>query len=112
VYAHKFSVFVPARVRECAPLARALDQVLRRETPAHTQVDVRYVAPRFRVGQQAMVGLDSVVARTPQGVALAAVQQGVPGLPLGQGTVLTGEPNVGKAPRVGNTRVGPGTVLS
>ncbi len=109
VYAHKFSVFVPARVRDCAPLARALDQLLKREAPAHTQVDVQYVAPRFRVGQQAMVGLDSVVARTPQGVPLATTDKA---LSLGQGTVLTGAPNVGKAPRVGDARVGSGTVLS
>lgn len=114
VYAHRFSVFVPASVRQCPAVDRALALLLARETPAHAEVQVEYVAPRFRVGQQAMVGLDSVVARTPSGVSLAptAGSGGAPAVPLGQGSVLGGAPHAGKGPRVGLTRIGAGTVLS
>ena len=83
VQAHKFSVFVPARIRAMPTERRALEQLLAQETPAHTQADIRYVEPRFRVGVQAMIGLDSVIARTPSGVRL---DQAV----LRQGTVLSG----------------------
>jgi phage tail-like protein len=104
VYAHKFSVFVPARVRDCESERRALERLLAREAPAHTQVDIRYVEPRFRVGIQATIGLDSVVARTPLGVSLDTTT-------LGQGSVLTGRP-YGPHLEVGNARVGTTTRLS
>jgi hypothetical protein len=108
VHAHRYSVFVPVSVRGDAPLARALERLLAAETPAHVEADLRWVAPRFTVGRQAMVGLDSVVARTPQGVTLAA--EG-----LGQGTVLSAGPGraaQGMAPRVGAGRIGTGNVLN
>ena len=70
VYAHKFSVFVPARIRDDALERRALERLLRLEAPAHTEVDIRYVEPRYRVGVQASIGLDGVIARTPRGVTL------------------------------------------
>lgn len=107
VYAHRFSVFVPARVRACGPERRAFERLLARETPAHTACDIRYVEPRFRVGVQAMVGLDSVVARTPRGLSLSSE-------PLGQGTVLSAPPNRRGGPRlaVGNARVGSTTLLA
>jgi hypothetical protein len=106
VAAHRLSVFVPARVRECEADRRALDQLLALETPAHVQYDVRYVEPRFRVGVQAMIGLDSVVARAPHGVPLS-------GRPLGQGTVLEG-PRGRRSGRlaVGEARVGTTAVLT
>jgi phage tail-like protein len=105
VYAHKFSVFVPAAVRCSGPDRRALEQLLAMESPAHTLSDIRYVEPRFRVGVQAMIGLDAVVARTPSGVTLTPEQPG-PGQALGQATVLSGAPHVGDSPRVGDARVG------
>jgi phage tail-like protein len=106
VHAHRFSVFVPARVREVAAERRAFEQLLGRETPAHAVCDIHYVEPRFRVGRQAMIGLDSVIARTPAGVRLDANR-------LGQGTILTAPPGGGPGPglRVGDTRVGTTTVL-
>lgn len=83
VAAHRISVFVPARVREAPIERRALQSLLAREVPAQVEVDLRWVEPRMRVGIQAMVGLDSVVARTPAGVRLDEAR-------LRQGTVLTG----------------------
>lgn len=104
VFAHRFSVFVPARIRDSQVERRSLEQLLAAEAPAHAQYDVRYVEPRFRVGVQAMIGLDSVIARTPHGVSLD-------GAPLGQGTVL---PPRQRGPRlaVGDARVGTTTVLT
>jgi phage tail-like protein len=107
VHAHRFSVFVPARVRESDGERRSLEQLLEREAPAHALWDVRYVEPRFRVGVQATLGLDSVVARTPRDVHLGA---GV----LGRGTVLSAPPARRGGPklRVGEARVGSGTALT
>lgn len=107
VHAHRISVFVPARVQGVPAVQRALERLLAAEVPAHVQAQVHYVAPRFRVGRQAMLGLDSVIARTPQGVSLDDTA-------LGQGSVL-GEPPQraaqGWAPRVGAVRVGAAAVL-
>jgi phage tail-like protein len=107
VHAHRFSVFVPARVRDDGPERRAFEQLLGAETPAHAACEVHYVEPRFRVGRQATIGLDSVIARTPAGVRLATNS-------LGQGTVLTARPGSrpGSSVRVGDTRIGTTTLLT
>lgn len=107
VYAHRFSVFVPARVRASEPERRALEQLLAREAPAHTLYELRYVEPRFRVGVQATIGLDSVVARTPKDVYLGENA-------LGQGSVLSAPParRGGAKLRVGEARVGSTTALT
>lgn len=107
VHAHRFSVFVPARVRDHEGERRALEQLLARETPAHAQCDVRYVEPRFRVGVQATIGLDGVVARTPRDVRLGANA-------LGHGSILTAPPARRGGPklRAGAARVGSSTVLT
>jgi phage tail-like protein len=104
VHAHRFSVFVPARIRASDAERRAFELLLARETPAHTACEVHYVEPRFRVGQQAMIGLDSVIARTPSGVVLDDNR-------LGQGSVLSAPRGRRAAPlRVGNARVGTTTI--
>jgi phage tail-like protein len=102
VYAHQFSVFVPARVSRVDWQRRGLERLLTQEAPAHTQWRIEYVEPRFRVGVQAMVGLDSVIARTPAGMRLNDNR-------LGRGTVL---PPSTRPRLVGiNTRVGETTRL-
>lgn len=118
VDAHRMSVFVPASVQQTPALERAMALLLKTEVPADVVVDLHYVAPRFRVGQQAMLGLDSVVARTPSGVHLANPNaassrpndplQGAQ--PLGQGTLLGSSSN-NTTPRAGASRVGAGMVL-
>ena len=69
-YAHKFTVFVPASYEKEEARRKSLENLLQAERPAHTQFQVEYVAPRFRIGVQAMIGLDSVVGRYPSGVTL------------------------------------------
>ena len=103
LHAYRFSVFVPARVREQAGERRALEQLLAREAPAHTEAEVHYVEPRFRVGVQAMIGLDSVIARTPIGVRLDETE-------LRRGSVLGGRRR-GRGFAVGDARIGSGNRL-
>jgi phage tail-like protein len=66
VYAHRFSVFVPASAGRTPERRRALERLIAREQPAHTHGTIEYVEPRFRIGFQSMIGLDSVVACLPR----------------------------------------------
>jgi phage tail-like protein len=64
--AHRFCVQV-----YCAELTRpgaidAVRAVLDREKPAHTTYDLCVIEPMFRVGVQARVGIDAIVAAAPQ----------------------------------------------
>jgi hypothetical protein len=69
-YAHKFSVFVPASYEKSGEHRKALENLLKAERPAHTLHHLEFVAPRFRIGVQSMIGFDSVVGRYPEGVTL------------------------------------------
>jgi hypothetical protein len=107
VYAHKFSVFVPACYRESEAKRRTLENLLKSESPGHTQHQLVYVEPRFRIGFQAMIGLDTVVGRYPEGVTLNRS-------PLGGATVLTSPPGKGGTPGLAvgrSSRVGATTRL-
>lgn len=104
VYAHKFTVFVPARYRCSEQGRKALDNLLKAESPAHTDHQLEYVEPRFRIGFQSMIGFDSVIGRLPQGVTLNET-------PLGRASVLGAPPHkqggpafeIGKEGRIGTT---------
>ncbi|HEX3559753.1 MAG TPA: phage tail protein [Pyrinomonadaceae bacterium] len=104
VYAHKFSVFVPACYGQSDAKRRSLENLLKTESPGHTQHQIVFVEPRFRIGFQAMIGLDTVVGRYPAGVTLNRT-------PLGGASVLTAQAgreggpslSVGGAARVGAT---------
>jgi phage tail-like protein len=65
VYAHRFTVFVPAAAGRTAERRRALERLIARERPAHAEASIEYVESRFRIGFQSMIGLDSVVACVP-----------------------------------------------
>jgi hypothetical protein len=107
VHAHRFTVFVPSRYR--ADRARkALENLLRAESPAHTRWYLRFVEPRFRIGVQSMIGFDSVIGCVPQGVTLG---EGA----LGRATVLTGPPQLAGGPAIAlgkQGRIGTTTQLS
>jgi phage tail-like protein len=106
-YAHKFTVFLPARYGKCAAHRRALANLLRAGSPAHTRYDVEYVEPRFRIGVQSMLGFDAVVARLPQGVTLNET-------PLGRASILTSPPHEAGGPsfEIGESRIGTTTRLN
>ena len=101
-------MFAPARVRASAEERKGLENLLRTESPAHTLHDIRYVEPRFRVGVQAMLGYDAVVARSPQGVRLGDDR-------LRHGTVLGPSNRTRRGPSLvvgGTARVGTTTRLT
>jgi phage tail-like protein len=106
VYAHKFTVFIPAWVGREPRYKRGFEKLLRAESPAHALGYVRYVEPRFRIGVQSSIGFDSVVGRYPQGVTLGDT-------PLGPASVLPEPPqaaggpsmSVGKGTRIGASRL-------
>jgi hypothetical protein len=62
VDAHKFSVFVPAKLANEA----AVRALIEREKPAHTDYALVTLRPRFRLGVQSTLGLDSVVGTYPR----------------------------------------------
>lgn len=94
-YANQFLVFVPRwRGAGDAELAN-LRQIVALAQPAHTVAEVRWVEPRFRIGIQSFVGIDTMIGDYPLGVVEG---QGT----LGYDTVL-GTPGEAAAPpmRVG-----------
>lgn len=108
VHAHRLSVFVPAGCVAAPGRREALQRFVAAEVPAHTQARLVVVQPRFRVGVQAMLGLDAVI-----GVRTRAPVLDDADTPLGRATVL---PAAGSAfpepPRgAGRQRVGLSTVI-
>jgi hypothetical protein len=117
-YAHRFRVFVPAAWVRTAEDERMLRRALDAEKPAHTRYDLCLVEPRFRVGLQSTVGLDTVIGAYPVArLACPHETDAPPSRPpryrLGYDTILTSRPasgpNLHLAP---NTRVGLDTILS
>jgi phage tail-like protein len=104
VYAHRFTVFVPACHGKTEAERRSLESMVQRESPAHTHFDVRYVEPRFRIGVQSMIGLDSVIGQYPEGVTLDGTLLG-PSSVLGAPSHKRGGPSfeIGTGSRIGST---------
>jgi hypothetical protein len=117
-HAHRFQVFVPsAWVRTRAEedlLRRALDT----EKPAHTQYQLCLVEPRFRLGIQSTVGVDTILGAYPVAVLAGRHRDEVPeNRPprqrLGYDTVLgCGPVWRGGMPLRPGARVGTNTVLT
>ena len=107
VYANQFTVFIPERYGRDSGRKRALLNLLRAESPAHTIQNVKFVGPRFRIGFQSMIGLDSVVGKYPAGVRLSGSQR------LGRDSVLDTAPDAQGGPSMvtGDTRIGNTTRL-
>ncbi|HSF43583.1 MAG TPA: phage tail protein [Thermoanaerobaculia bacterium] len=79
--AHRFTVYVP-RSAACGAAGLAqLRRVVELAKPAHTEGEIELVLPRFAIGLQARVGVNTAVGRWPQGVRTGEGR-------LGQGTVL------------------------
>src|SRR5262245_49279866 len=106
LYAHRLSVFVPAACARNPAIAHALSLFIETEKPAHVDARLVLVEPRFRVGMQAMLGLDAVIGVRTAPVTLDSVK-------LGRATVLTGAGST--APRsphnVGSARIGMTTIV-
>jgi hypothetical protein len=102
VYAHKFTVYVPAKWQRADAARKGLENLLKMESPAHTHWNIEYVEPRFRIGFQSTLGLNTAIGRWPQGVTLDETA-------LRHGSVLTSPRgkspgfSVGKESRIGAT---------
>lgn len=59
--AHRFSVFFHASPYRVADTRKRVAEVVEREKPAHTEASLCPVYPRFRVGVQSSVGVDTLV---------------------------------------------------
>jgi phage tail-like protein len=61
-FAHHFCVGVPAAELTAPGARQAIERLVERERPAHTRAHICVVEPRARVGFQARVGVDAIVA--------------------------------------------------
>lgn len=59
--AHRFRVYVPAAWVRTAAQEALLRRAIEAQAPAHTSYELVLVAPRFRIGVQSTVALDTVV---------------------------------------------------
>jgi phage tail-like protein len=98
--AHRLTVQVHRAELDRAGARAALRDVVEREKPAHTAWHLCVVEPRMRVGFQARIGVDTVVAGPAQPTALGDEDAGTD-------VVLGGAPS----PRIGALRLGRGTRL-
>lgn len=113
VYASRFTVFVPASHGKTPQQRKMLDQLLKGESPAHTQYSVEYVEPRFRIGVQSMIGLDAVIGKYPEaGVTVGKSALGETSV-LGEKQVVHNDGRQTSSMQIGNTlRVGSNTRLA
>src|SRR5262249_39874731 len=75
--AHSFTLFVQRRDAACALEQQPLERIVELAKPAHTAAAIQVVEPRFRVGVQAFIGVDSVIGSYPSGVLEGAGHLGV-----------------------------------
>lgn len=102
-FAHRFNVWIPRSYATCDGVLSRVKAVIEREKPAHTEYHLCIVEPRMRVGFQARVGMDSVVAGPPPSLRLGESSV------LGEETALGGPAasRIGEGSRLGfTTRVG------
>jgi phage tail-like protein len=87
--AHRFTVVVPPTGGRAVDRSLVM-KVVQAEKPAHTGFHLCFVDPRMRVGIQARIGVDTLVAAGPEEMSLGETSV------LGAGTVLGG-PEMGPA---------------
>lgn len=107
-YANRFLVVVPRWPGAQASDQQALLQIIDAAKPAHTIGDLQWADPRFRIGLQSFIGIDSVIGQYPVGIIEHQNK-------LGYDTVLgdPGENQSGPAMEVGErSRIGCSTVLN
>jgi phage tail-like protein len=107
VYAHRFTVFVPGYCARGAGALVAIRRVVELAKPAHTEATVEIVEPRFRIGTQSLLGLDTVVGRYPDAVVEGEARVGYDSV-LGPSADEAQPPTI----RVGiRSRIGSNTVI-
>ncbi len=106
-YAHQFTVFVPIRGRCGEVEKQTIERIVEMAKPAHALAGVQIVEPRFRVGTQAFIGLDTVIGHYPQEVKAGRAK-------LGYDTLLGPSEDEGQSPtlRIGSrSRIGSDTQM-
>jgi hypothetical protein len=82
-------------VGRLATYRRTIDRLVNAEKPAHSQSQIVYVEPRFRIGIQSMIGFDAVIGCYPRGITLDSSL-------LGKASVLSEQDNTDTGLRVGD----------
>ncbi len=105
--AHQFCIRVYRGQVQCQEKLDEIRNVIDREKPAHTTYQLDFIEPRMRVGFQARIGIDSIVAGPllPSTLGKSSTSQGK--------MVLGGEPpgRIGEKSQIGkNTILGEGAV--
>jgi len=67
-YAYQFIVIVPRWPGATQADELSLQQIIAMAKPAHTLATLQWDEPRFRIGLQSLVGIDTVLSRYPAGV--------------------------------------------
>jgi phage tail-like protein len=98
--AHQFSVLVPASQALDPATREAIIGVIEAEKPAHTDYHMCFVQPQMRVGFQARIGIDAVVAGPFEPIQLNGSQ-------LGFNSALGDSEGAGNGLRVGQREIGP-----
>lgn len=107
-YAHQFSVFVPMHREPTEAEKQTLSRIVEMAKPADTQARIEYVQPRFRIGLQSFIGVDTIVGEYPSGITTDRGR-------LGYDTVLGPSPDEAEPPRMRigkSTRIGSSTLFS
>lgn len=117
-FAHRFRVFVPSAWVRSSGDEEMVRRALNAEKPAHTSFNLCLVEPRFRVGLQSTVGIDTVVGAHPQArLACSHDADSPPSRPphsrLGYDMILAAHAGDRPTLQLGRaTRAGIGTVLT
>ncbi len=65
VNAHKFSLFIPLSYSDTEEKERTIRRIVELWKPAHTKYFLSKVEPKFRVGLQSMIGVDTIIGKYP-----------------------------------------------
>jgi phage tail-like protein len=105
--AHQFTVLVPLSGQSSPLQQQTLQRIIEMAKPAHTQGYLQIVQPRFRIGTQSLIGIDTVIGRYPDQVIAGEAE-------LGYDTVLGPSPNdTPPTMRIGTqSRIGSSTLIN
>jgi phage tail-like protein len=102
--AHQFTVFMPMPDTVDPLELQTLERIIEMAKPAHALGHLRLVRPRFRVGVQSFLGMDTMIGAYPEGVVEGTSKLGADSV-LGQSVEEEGPPRmrVGTLSRIGST---------
>jgi phage tail-like protein len=117
-FSHRFRVFVPSSWIGTADDEEMVHRAIREEKPAHTSYELCLVEPRFRIGLQSTVGVDTILGAWPKAHLTCTHDKNIPPSRqprhrLGFDTILASRPGDQPTLQVGpKTRTGLDTLLN